>query len=229
MFNTSSHNESNSSGSIFKHVYTSLSETFNVALSEAKFNNFVEAVTEISIAEDEACNGSDSLSTADIPGIVMKFNQLFSAGKSGDITEIRSLYGQILCIKRHEQAQDTNRSKRSTNCPEESNCDCPEGGLENGKIDCTCHFFGCLDPDQHIKPILGFDDWRIQCLAFVIDTTGSMSKQIAGAKKVLTDFIRAEEDLNDVGCYLLVPFNDVGPDNAHVPDASKYLSRLTHV
>ncbi|XP_064399465.1 CUB and sushi domain-containing protein 3-like isoform X2 [Halichondria panicea] len=220
MFNTSSHNESNSSGLIFKHVYTSLSETFNVAPSEAKFNKFVEAVTEISIAEDEACSGSDSPSAADIPGIVIKFNQLFSAGKSGDITEIRSLYGQILCIKRHEQAPDTNRSKRSTHCPEVSNCGCPEGDLdEPDNIICACHFFGCLDPDQHMKPMLGFDD-RIQCLAFVIDTTGSMSSEIAGAKKILTDFIRAEENLNILGCYLLVPFNDVGPDNAHVPDAS---------
>ena len=133
MFNTSSHNESNSSGSIFKHVYTYLSETFNVAPSEAKFNNFVEAITEISIAGGEACSGSDSLSTADIPEIVLKFNQFFSAGKSGDITEIRSLYGQILCIKRHEQAPDTNRSKRSTHCPEESNCDCPEEALKMAK------------------------------------------------------------------------------------------------
>ena len=79
-----------------------------------------------------------------------------------------------------------------------------------------------------MKPILGFDN-QIQCLAFVIDTTGSMSSEIADAQKILTDFIQAEENLNDVGCYLLMPFNDVGPDNAHVPDASKYICLLTHV
>ncbi len=232
IFNRSSHTVPVSSSSIYRDVYKSLSEKFDVTPSEVKFNNFVEAVTEISIARDEACSGSDSLSTADIPGIVTKFNQFFSVGKKGDISEIRDLYGQMLCVKHQEQALGTKRRKRSSHCPDESNCACPEGGLETGEISCTCHFFGCLDPDQHLAPILGLVYWKIQCLAFVIDTTGSMAGRIAGAQKILTDFIKAEEDLNVVGCYLLVPFNDVGPDDAHVPDASKicldFVSRVVY-
>ena len=227
IFNRLSHTESDSSGSIIRGVYTSLSEKFNFRPSEAKFNNFIEAITEITIAEDEACSGSDSLSTADIPQIVRKFNQALSrsAGRSGDITEIRSLYGQMLCVMHQEQAPGTKRTKRYYHhCPMDINCTCPDGGLKDGDISCACHFFRCLDPHQELEPILGFTDAVLpQCLAFVIDTTGSMSKQIAGAKNILLDFIRAEENLNITGCYLLVPFNDVGPDNAHVPDESKYI------
>ena len=40
-------------------------------------------------------------------------------------------------------------------------------------------------------------------------------------KNIVNDFVRAEENLLN-GCYLLVPFNDVGPNGANVPDESKY-------
>ena len=210
IFDQSSHAGSHSSGSIFRDVYTVLSQKFNATPSDNKFNSFVEAITEITIAEDEACSGLYDLSTADIPGIVMKFNHAFSASRSGDVTEVRALYGQMLCIKRQEENSPGPDNKRRRS----SDCDCPSGGLEDSM--CTCQFFDCLDPNQHLKPILGFVDWDIQCLAFVIDTTGSMGQRIAGAKKILKDFIKAEEDLNFTGCYLLVPYNDVGPDEAHV-------------
>ena len=71
--------------------------------SETKFNNFVEAVTEIAAAEEEACSGSDGLSIIDIPRIVADFHTAFSSGRNGDITTIRALYGQMLCIKRQEE------------------------------------------------------------------------------------------------------------------------------
>ncbi len=217
---TTSMNTSDSSDFILRTVYTSLSEKLAVTPSETKFNNFVEAVTEITAAEEEACSKSVPLSAHDIPEIVEKFIEAFSRGRNGDITEVRDLYGQMLCIKRQEQA--LTRRKRSDHCPFESNCGCPAGGLEGGEITCVCHFFGCLDPDQHIEPILGFVDWEVQCLAFVVDTTGSMGGTISGAKEIILEFVRAEEDLNFAGCYLLVPFNDFGPDDAHVPNESKW-------
>ncbi len=217
-----SHTATISNSSIFTVVYTFLSQKFNVTPSDSKFNSFVEAITEINIAEDEACSGSYSLSTDDIPEIIMKFNRAFSAGRSGDVTEVRALYGQMLCVKRQEHAPGTKRTKRSFHdCPEDSDCTCPEGGLERGEITCACHFFRCLDPRQHLQPILGFTALKLQCLAFVIDTTGSMAHEITVAKKIVNDFVRAEENLLD-GCYLLVPFNDVGPNGANVPDESKY-------
>ncbi len=215
LFNSSaSLNSSNSSATVIRAVYNSLSEKLAVAPSEVKFNNFVEAVTEIAAAEEEACSKEVPLSVHDIPKIVEKFNEEFSRRRNRDITKVRDLYGQMLCIKRQEEA--FTRAKRSDHCPFESNCGCPDGGFEAGEITCVCHFFGCLDPERYLEPILGFVDWEVQCLAFVIDTTGSMSSVINGAKDIILEFVRAEEDLNFAGCYLLVPFNDVG-----VPDKSK--------
>ena len=42
-----------------------------------------------------------------------------------------------------------------------------------------------------------------------MDTTGSMRNDIAAARAVIQSFIRSEEELNEVGCYILMPFNDV--------------------
>lgn len=208
IFNRSSHAEYNSSGSIFRDVYTFLSQKFNVTPSDNKFNNFVEAVTEITIAEDEACSGSDSLSTTDIPRIVKKFNRAFSAGRSVDVTEVRALYGQMLCIKRQEDAP-VPVTKRWTRSLPDLGCDCPDGRLETGTIKCACQFFDCLDPGVP-ETIFGFiEDKIVKCIAFVIDTTGSMSGEIAGAKTIIKDFVGIEGDLYG-GCYLLVPFNDFG-------------------
>ena len=194
-------------------VYNVLANKLEVNQSEIKFNNFVEAITEIAAAEEEACSGSDiySLSVSDIPGIVAEFNTAFSAGRDSDITTIRALYGQMLCIK-HQESLSKRRKRWSDYCDTMTDCKCPEGGLHGTKILCPCHFFRCLDPDNHLKPIFGFSEngSSFQCLAFVIDTTGSMREEISGAQNIIKEFIRAEEYVGFAGCYLLVPFNDVG-------------------
>ena len=233
IFNSSAINTSGGSETLIRTVYNSLSDKLNVSQSEIKFNKFVEAVTEIAAAEEEVCGGSDALSTSDIPRIVADFNAAFSFGRNGDITTVRALYGQMLCIRRREEEPPTKRRKRQTldfldckNLTVSGVCKCPAGSLEEVKEDeitCPCHFFRCIDPYHHLKPILGFVKWVIQCLAFVIDTTGSMSEEIYSAQHIIKEFVRAEEDLGEPGCYLLVPFNDVGPDTAHVPNASKQI------
>ena len=58
--------------------------------------------------------------------------------------------------------------------------------------------------------MLGFIKDDLQCLAFVVDTTGSMYNEIEAAQEVIQSFIRSEEELNVVGCYILMPFNDYG-------------------
>ena len=174
----------------------------------------LKAVTEIAAAEEEACSGSDiySLSVSDIPGIVAEFNTAFSVGRDGDITTIRALYGQMLCIKQQEESLSKRRKRQSDYCDSLIDCECPEGGLNGTGIICSCHFFRCLDPDHHLKLILGFSELDLQCLAFVIDTTGSMREEISGARNIIKEFVCAEEYVGFAGCYLLVPFNDVGPD-----------------
>ena len=111
------------------------------------------------------------------------------------------------------------RGRRQLVCPPCDRCTCPPGGI-TGDIICTCEFFKCLDPGDAFKSILGFD-MDEECLAFVIDTTGSMSGEIDAAKEITLNFLRSEEEIGVLGCYVLVPFNDVGPDNATVAKESK--------
>ena len=42
-----------------------------------------------------------------------------------------------------------------------------------------------------------------------MDTTISMGDEIAAAQEIIRSFIRSEEELNETGCYILMPFNDV--------------------
>ena len=111
------------------------------------------------------------------------------------------------------------RGRRQSGCPPRDRCTCPPGGITSD-IFCTCEFFECLDPDDIFVSILGFDSDE-ECLAFVIDTTGSMSGEIDAAKEITLNFLRSEEEIGDAGCYVLVPFNDIGPDHSIVAEESK--------
>ena len=206
--------------SVLNMVYDSLSKKFNVTPSEPGFNSFVDAVTEIYTVEEEACSDDGVVQTDDFPRLMDLF--ISRPGTGRDLTALRSVYGKMLCIKRQVESTSRRRKRETPGepCPlDGAVCKCPSGGLD-GDIVCPCQFFRCLDPD-HLKPIFGFVEDDIQCLAFVIDTTGSMESAISDAKKIILDFVRSEEEIGFWGCYMLVPFNDVGPDSEHVPDESE--------
>ena len=111
------------------------------------------------------------------------------------------------------------RGRRQLGCLPRDRCTCPPGGI-TGDIICPCEFFKCLDPDDVVKSILGFNTEE-ECLALAIDTTGSMSGEIDVAKEIILNFLKSEEEIGIAGCYVLVPFNDIGPDDAIVPEESK--------
>lgn len=206
---------------VIKAVYTSLSEKFGFNYSEPRFNSFVEAVTEISSVEEEACTvgNAHAVSSDNFPELVTEFNNAFSGtGRSRNLTAIRSVYGKMLCIVR-QGTSTTRRHKRMHTdcdplhlCSPVDNIKCPDGGI--AVASCPCQFFRCLDPDMLFSTIFGWEPLSKQCLAFVIDTTGSMTDDIDDARTVILDFVRAEEHLGIFGCYMLVPFNDVGPDES---------------
>ena len=50
-----------------------------------------------------------------------------------------------------------------------------------------------------------------------------MGPEISAAKDIILNFLRSEQDIGIDGCYLMVEFNDVGPDNEIVPEDSKLL------
>ena len=187
-------------------VYTAVAEEFDVEATDEGFNNFTEAITQITEAKEAACKGNGSVSEADIPGLAQEYKEL-----RGDIEEnidrIREIFGKMLCLS-EKSREDRKRKKRDSHCPAYGEpCSCPDTGL----ILCPCEFFRCLDPEDDIQPILGiadvYTDDGFACLAFAVDTTGSMSNEIRTVKEVIRDFLASEED--GPQCYVLQPFNDL--------------------
>lgn len=80
--------------------------------------------------------------------------------------------------------------------------------MEGVDLLCPCEFFDCLDARDQLQPVF-LEFPATACLAFVVDTTGSMKDEIEVTKRVIKDFLGSEESL---GCYMLVPFNDVESD-----------------
>ena len=199
-------------------AYTRLAERFEVRATRAGYTNFVEALTAISVAQAEACSSSDlaSINSSTVADLVKAFDREFSLPDS-DLDHLRSLFGKLLCIdsvgdvymRKYASMMGRDRGKRQApECPPGTSCACPAGGLSD--VICSCQFFRCLDPDDHLKPIFGFSPTLTQCLAFVIDTTGSMSSEIATARRIIHEFLQSEEQIGILGCYILVPFNDKG-------------------
>ena len=220
-------NDTTSGGASLTTVYNSLTEEFGVNKSNSGYSKFVEAVNEITEAKQEVCSGDVRPGVSNVSRLVQEFRAAFNTTKK-DLLKLRIIFGKMLCIKDEiEKLKSKGRERRQEpipecggfgtpclertpeecTCPSEE-CTCPSGGVYGDCIFCPCEFFRCLDPDDVLKPILGFVAEEIQCLAFVVDTTGSMEDEIAAAQEIIRSFIRSEEELNEVGCYILMPFND---------------------
>ena len=189
-------------------VYTAVAEEFDVEATDEGYNNFTEAIAEITEAKEEACKGDGSVSEEDIPRLAREYKEL-----KGDIEEninkIRDIFGKMLCLSERSGHEDKKRKRRDAHCPDYgAPCPCPEDGI----IICVCEFFSCLDPDDDIRPVLGIGDVFVEefggfpCLAFAVDTTGSMGGEIETVKEVIRAFIASEVD--GPSCYVLQPFND---------------------
>ena len=194
---------------VSKELYQAISSRFNESITDSGFIKFTEAISEISSGYALACSSPpEARPTAeDIPKLMKEFSAGYEEGNS-KLLEIRSIYGQMLCLSDLLSESDepaAGRKRRQSFCPDPENCMCPAGGISESII-CTCEFFECLDEGDQLRPMfLDFD--TISCLAFVIDTTGSMKDEINLAIDVIKDFLGSEEE---GGCYLLVPFNDDG-------------------
>ena len=227
-------NDSTSGETSLITVYNSLTEEFGVNKSDSGYSKFVEAINEITEAKQEACSGDVRPGVGSVSRLVKEFRSALNTTQR-DVLKLQTIFGKMLCIKDQiERLGSKGRNRRQepisgevcggvgTPCfertPEE--CTCPPGGIFSDCIVCPCEFFRCLDPEDDLKPILGFVADDIQCLAFVMDTTGSMRDDIAAAQAVIRSFIRSEEELNEVGCYILMPFNDV---NDIIEDSELYI------
>ena len=182
-------------------VYTSLVNKFDKVDSDTGYTQFVEAVTEITEARQEACIGplDEQASTAN----VSKLAHQFAALSPSEGRELRSIFGRMLCLRDDYSAK---RKKRAS----DDSCNCPRGGFDD--VVEPCQFFTCLDKDveerfdKKIEAVFGFIAEDLQCLAFVVDTTGSMREEIDAVKDLIEAFVSSEGD--EPACYSITPFND---------------------
>ena len=201
---------------IFIAAFKTLVDILGVKPSEKNYNSFIRAMNEIAQIH-ELCK--EDKTAENIQKFADEIVSIFSGNSkidvsNIDISNIRELLGKLLC-----NAEKT-RSKRQSD--EKKNCECPPlGGIQN--ISSVCEFYKCLN-SRNLKSIFGFGLRNIKnpCLAFVVDTTGSMSEEIDAVQTIILEFVHAEREFaTSNGCYMLVPFNDVGPDKANVPDESE--------
>ena len=213
-------------------VYNSLTEEFGMKKSESGYRKFVEAINEITEAKQEACSDDVRPNTGSVHRLVQEFRAALNTTQR-DILKLRTIFGKMLCIKDETERLEPRERKRRQGslspCGGErkpENCTCPPGGFDGDCIIRSCEFFRCLELKDVLKPILGFDETS-QCLAFVLDTTGSMRDEIDNAEEVIRNFTRSEEELNVTGCYILMPFNDV--DEIQLVEMSELLGYCAYI
>ena len=211
-------NHSNSSMPPLQVAYNTLAESFDARPNVAGYNKFVEAVNEISLAQAEACNNPTFVPTIELVTKLAGEFENATFGPEVDLTKARSAFGKLLCLNTREgNAGESVRKRRQTN----DNCDdvtCLEEARTVGlsKVGSVCEFFVCLqlksrEDIKQLGPVFGFASATAtndECLAFIVDTTGSMSGEIDTAKQTILNFIASEDNAGELQCYVLVPFND---------------------
>ena len=204
--NITSNSSSNAEENL-QQVFKLLAKHFDIIPNKSHLKRFREAVIEVSVAKYEACNGSSRLDIKDVSELIQDFVSTYNMDKrSRDGHQLRRLYGKLQCIKSTIYVNSVTRRRRDS--------DCPKGcGPILAFQEAAC-FFRCLDSEDTVKEIFFISGEALEdnpCLAFVIDTTGSMTEEINDAKRIILDFLRSEEEIGETGCYILVPFNYVGP------------------
>lgn len=186
-------------------IYEAFSKKFYRNTTKIGYGRFLESLNMISAYYRQ----SDplQLGTEGIHSLVQNFNIAYGAKNSVELCDV---FAKILKIKDSEVDHiDQNIQRRQSDSCSDNDCTCPEGGIYSNQLFCSCQFFDCLDEGRNLLPVFeGFEG--LECLAFVIDTTGSMKDEIDVTVQVIKDFIASEE----LGCYILVPFNDDGHSNS---------------
>ena len=193
---------------LLKTLYRAIAKVFEVETTEEGYDNFTEAVSQITEAKVIACEDGAGVSEDDIPRLAGEYRAL-KKDVMANIAEMRNIFGKMLCLRERDH-EERKRKRRNFHCPERKDCQCPDPTSDEDLI-CVCQFFTCLDPNDDIKPIMGLIDvvrevGSLACLAIAVDTTGSMRQEIEAAKEVIRNLLSSEED--GPACYVLQPFND---------------------
>ena len=190
-------------------LYSDFAANLNITESDNGRSDFVRALDVITDSYFKACYAPDYKKLTPTDGrqlVVELISLLANLTKNTDFTLMRQIYGKLLCLQEFDVA-----AANFSECAQAKS---------------IMELYRCLDPEEiscvfNISPNLACESasqssnnapakkFRGNCLAFVVDTTGSMSEEIEATKEVITNFIRSEENTLTL-CYILVAFNDFG-------------------
>eukprot|EP00731_Ephydatia_muelleri_P005592 Em0002g1768a len=173
-------------------LFETLSKALNITISKLQYNEFSSAIIEIAEEYLKACKAPTQTNET----LYTLYDQLVEVRQSSASNKanvLRSILAKTLC-------SHTRNKRQSIGVP--------------GRSD-----FFRLITDFEVRNIFGFTITdagsvvRFPTLAFVVDTTGSMSAAIAGVKEAIKSIIALEQQ--NPFFYVLTPFNDYDGDAAY--------------
>lgn len=186
-------------------LYSVVSEAYNISESVEGLQDFSRAFDTIFDSYFTACYGPvlGRPTAEDTPELIEEF--LILLVNTSNLQRVRELYGQLSCVGNFSV---TSRNKRAETINLLNEC---------SKKRSVAELYNCLDESlqQCIFSLNSIcsdlqstgSTGNVNCVGFVIDTTGSMSGEIADARAVITNLIQSEANV-DIRCYTLVAFND---------------------
>ena len=197
-------------------VYTVIANATETRITDVGLSSFIGATSLISISKGIACSSDVKFTQDDFIEAVAQIAHEYDLGRDKDYQRIRSALGKILCMN-ESGVTDNVESKRKrrdaiardSTGSEIASCQCPETVTSIDEILCLCEFFSCLKkfttPDV-LRDGLGLRLTQEHCLAFVVDTSGSMGGEINRTVRIIKELVINEAA--DPECYMLVRFHD---------------------
>ena len=182
----------------FSDLYRALVAAYRETETDDGLVWFIKAQMEITEQYFKACYGLEDQrpSVADIGSHIQQFVAILGTSLL-DLSALRKQFGILICL--HQQVAVSEHNCARVDC---------SGGLGSGAT--TVEFFCCLRSSD-VRGLFGIESAAttvdaVPCLAFVVDTTGSMRSEIAAVRALVNAFV----DPADPVCYILVDFNDNG-------------------
>lgn len=165
-------------------LYQNLTRARGEAPSDAVYDHFVSAMSDVSREHFKACYGpsSERVRPTHVQSLIRQFNGLRNTTR---VHELRAVFAKLLCVRDH----NSRIGKRSTRDAED--------------------FFRGLNSTD-FGDIFGFTETNrpvpTGSLAFAVDTTGSMWDEIQKVQEIIRSFVRSEKQ--EPFYYVLAEFND---------------------
>ena len=179
-------------------LYSALVEGFNEMESDEGLVWFQIVQMEITEQYFKACYGrmENRPSVGNIDFHIQQFVTIIETSPL-DLSALRNQFGILICL--HQQVMGPKPACNTVDCSR---------GLGNATT--TGEFFCCLQVSD-VRDLFGIESSLtttnpVPCLAFVVDTSGSMSTEIAAVQGLINNFLNPADPV----CYIVVEFNDFG-------------------